>query len=425
MKKKLKTVLGVALLGIDERSCKLLSLFFKGPCEGFASVVAETDASIDIIDTHFANSEQLVENSLARTPHRAIIVLTAKKTERLEYDNLLYLDKPIKAEQMMAALNWAQDISNGISSPKPIALTESAFHQELVAQTKPVFRATHLTVEATLTAANQDGTAISSTTENLQNKLIDLEEQRKKTKYGSARSITESDFNDFIDFSPDADFNDINARYHAIYDIKNHYQGYVQYTYQSAMAKMQILQLNSSLWKSLVILPHSREIWIDADDSLLKQMAGTWLDMDSMNVSSVDAETALNLADVEKIQDFSSFLWKLALWTSKGRYPKTIAVDSPVYLKQWPDFTRYIVTPHALRISGLLIGRGPETMITIAELLAIELRYVYIFISASHALGLAAQAKRQVDSLIQVTLPTIQPLKKNLFIKVIGRLQEK
>jgi hypothetical protein len=420
MKKKLKDTLGVALLGIDERSCKLLTLFFKGPCEGFANVVDETEASVDIIDTHFAHSGQLIETSLARTPQRAIIVLTSKTTGRIDRENLFYLDKPIKAEHMLAAIDWASDISRGKNRQKPyFPVPLSPFSRESNVELKPVFKA--FNTENT----TQQAPDIPADYHAEQPKLINSEEQWKTAKYRSAITVEESDFNDFIGIFPDFDLNDANEHALAFYDTKNYYQGYVQYAYQVSLAKMQTLQLNSSIWKPLVMLPLSHEIWIDADDVLLKQIAGSWLDMDSMDVSPVEQEMVLKTYGLEKIQAINTFLWKLALFTSKGRYPKTIDAVSPVYLKQWPDLTRYIVTPHALRIAGLLVGRGPETMINVACLLNIELRYVYIFISAAHAIGLAGQAKRQVDSLIQTTLPVTQPAKKGLLNRIIGTLHEK
>lgn len=219
--------------------------------------------------------------------------------------------------------------------------------------------------------------------------------------------------------------NDVNERYLATYDTKNYYQGYVQYAYQLALSKKIVLQLNSSIGPPLIVLPSSHEIWLESNDLLLKEMASVWIEKEQMNIVRFDENMAQKVSDLNKIQEMYAFLWKLALWTSKGRYPKTIDIDSPVYLKQWPDFTRYVVTPHALRISGLLIHRGPENMLDIATLLNIELRYVYIFISATHALGLAAQAKRQADMLIKTTLPTVSTNKKSLLNRIIDKLKGK
>jgi hypothetical protein len=427
MKKRRKEPLGVALLGMDERSCKLVTRFFRGPCEGFAEVVDEVDARVDIIDTHFAHSDQLVENSLTRSPQRAIIVLTSKTTDHIDRDNLLYLTKPIKADEMMDAIDWANDISQGRirRKPKPYfdRVKVSAFTPEPSASAKPAEPLSpELKAVATPVAVQPEKTPVAFKAAE-QEKLIHLDEQHKRAKYSSATSVDEEDFNDFIGLVAEINVNDVNERYLAAYDPKKYYQGYVQFAYKSSLEKAQILQLSSSSWNPLVILPHSHEVWLDADDDILKKNACVWLDLGTMSITPIDKEIAQGMANLEKIQEMNAFLWKLALWTSKGRYPKAIDVDRPVYLKQWPDLTRYIVTPHALRIAGVLVNRGPDTMINVASMLAIELRYVYIFISAAHALGLAAQAKRQMDTIIQTTLPVTAPAKKGILNRIISKLR--
>jgi hypothetical protein len=425
MKKRRKEPLGVALLGMDERSYKLVTRFFRGPCEGFAEVVDEADARVDIIDTHFAHSDQLVENSLTRSPQRVVIVLTSKTTDRIDRDNLLYLTKPIKADEMMDAIDWANDISQGRIRRKPYfdSVKISAFTPEPIVPTKQAEPLPELKAVATPVAVVQPEKTPVAFKAIEQEKLITLDEQQKRAKYSLAISVDEESFNDFIGLVAEININDVNERYLAAYDPKKYYQGYVQFAYKSSLEKAQILQLSSPTWNPLVILPHCHEVWLDADDGILKKNAGVWLDLGTMSLTPIDKEVAQTMANLEKIQEMNAFLWKLALWTSKGRYPKSIDVDRPVYLKQWPDLTRYIVTPHALRIAGVLVNRGPDTMINVANMLAIELRYVYIFISAAHALGLAAQAKRQMDTLIQTTLPVTAPAKKGILNRIISKLR--
>ena len=111
---------------------------------------------------------------------------------------------------------------------------------------------------------------------------------------------------------------------------------------------------------------------------------------------------------------------KLACWASKGRYPDFLDIKRPVYLKSWPNFTRLLITPHALRISALLI-QGPRTLPNVAEVLNIKPQYVFVFISAACALNLAGQARREVDELFQP--PEIQPNKsQGLMSRIISRL---
>ncbi|WP_394752094.1 hypothetical protein [Crenothrix sp.] len=361
---------------------------------------------------------------MARNPQRAIIVLTAGTAGRIDRDNVLYLDKPIKTDEMMDAIDWANDISHSRVRRKPYfdRVQISEFAREIAKPNKPEVPLPEIKAVDT----PQSPAVLKTPADfkvNEQEKLINLDEQHKKAKYSSAITIEEPDFNDFFGVLPEINLNDIHERHLAAYDPKKYYQGYVQFAYKSAGEKTQILQLSSSVWNTLVVLPHSHEIWLDTNDDVLREKACVWLDLGTMSITPIDKEITQSMGNLEKIQDMNAFLWKLALWTSKGRYPKAIEVDRPIYLQQWPDLTRYIITPHALRIAAFLVSRGPETMINVATVLAIELRYVYIFVSAAHALGLAAQAKRQMDALIQVTLPVIPPARKGILSRIINKLR--
>ncbi len=60
-------------------------------------------------------------------------------------------------------------------------------------------------------------------------------------------------------------------------------------------------------------------------------------------------------------------------------------------------------------------------MSNIAETLNIKAQYVFVFISAAYALGIAGQARRMADSLVQP--PDIQPSKgKGVLGRIMGKL---
>ena len=94
-----------------------------------------------------------------------------------------------------------------------------------------------------------------------------------------------------------------------------------------------------------------------------------------------------------------AFIWQMAVWTSKGRYPVSINITKPLYLKYWPNFTQLMVIPHSLRIAALLITT-PRSAINIADSLEIDSQYVFMFISATNAIGLLGQASRQEDEIV-------------------------
>ncbi|MDQ7072628.1 MAG: hypothetical protein Q9N32_02525 [Gammaproteobacteria bacterium] len=116
-------------------------------------------------------------------------------------------------------------------------------------------------------------------------------------------------------------------------------------------------------------------------------------------------------------------MWKIALWTSHGRLPREIPLDTPLYLSGWPNLTRLIETPDALRVCAFWVPH-PRTVINLTDVLVIPQRYVFALITATYVLGMSGIANRQSDRLI---LPSdIDPTKKtNLFSRIINRLKIK
>ena len=174
------------------------------------------------------------------------------------------------------------------------------------------------------------------------------------------------------------------------------------------------------LFRSLIILPNNNEVWLDVDDNQLRSFSGLAIIATigaKMSITPLSHELANAERSLERFQSMDAFLWKVACWASKGRYPSAINIKEPVYLKQWPNFTRLLVTPHALRIAALLV-QGPRTLPNIAEVLAIKPQYVFVFISAAYALGLVGQVRRESDVLIQSS-PTLKPNKNQSLLKRI------
>jgi hypothetical protein len=121
-------------------------------------------------------------------------------------------------------------------------------------------------------------------------------------------------------------------------------------------------------------------------------------------------------------QSLDSFLWKMALWTSRGKIPKGADLSRNIVLLHWPNFTRLILTPHAMEISALWIAQ-PQSLLDTAKLLEIPQRYVFSFFSAACAIKLAFIDRRQ-DKRIPDTLATTSSdhAKRGLFKRLLARL---
>jgi len=400
MNDKQKSPLKVALHGMDGRSHKMMVMYLQGPCRGAAVVVEDLNAEVDLFDADSGKTKALLEQRRKESA-KPIIALSLQE-QALE--NTLHVRKPVKTEDLVAALNKADAM---------LAAKKNPTHQ--------------LSSVAKNTATSQPQDAASKTESPLpgaeKKRPTNSDEQKKTSKHQTAMQLDEGKFNAYIGSVAGLDVNDPKQFSNAAYNPKDYYQGYVQSALMVAEAKKQIMHLNTG-WKPLIIFPHDHEVWLDADDKQLRAFAGVEINKISgagITLTPAEANTASIQEGLDKFQSKDAFLWKLAVWTSKGRYPSALDINRPVFLKHWPNFTRLVVTPHALRISALLM-ESPRTLPDITEVLKIKPQYVFAFISAAYALGLVGQAQRESDEIIQPTVVK-KTGQQGLLSRIIGKLR--
>jgi hypothetical protein len=81
-------------------------------------------------------------------------------------------------------------------------------------------------------------------------------------------------------------------------------------------------------------------------------------------------------------------LWRAASATYHGKLPPGTNPKARVQLSRWPNLTRVLEIPHAVRIAALWTEQRLALDFT-AEILGIAQRYVFTFYGAAHAAGLA------------------------------------
>lgn len=401
---KNKSPLKVALHGMDERSNKMMAMYLQGPCKGVATVVHSSNAEIDIFDADSVAGQKLLHEHFEKKSSKPVIVLSLNNQL---IDNALHVKKPVRTDDMLGAL----------------AKAKAMLEQKNQSVARP----------QTPTAANQSTDALSpnKSLENqealadkpvLKKYVIDSDEQKKTSKHQAAMQLNEKGFGAFIGNVPGIDVNDPKQFAKASYNPKDYFQGYVESSFKVCREKGQSRQLNSG-WNPLIIYPDNDEVWLDVDESQLRAFAGLAINStlgSKMSVTPLNHDMAEANKALERFHSMDAFLWKVACWASKGRYPSALDIKQPVYLTNWPNFTRLLVTPHALRIASLLI-QGPRTLPDVAETLNVKPQYVFVFISAAYSLGLVGQAKREVDVLVQS--PEIKPNKnQGLLSRILSTL---
>lgn len=390
---KSKSPLKVALHGMEDRTAKTMVMYLQGPCRGAAVVVSDSEADVDVFDADLAGVGALMDAHRAKKPHRPVIALSLRDGESA---HVFYVKKPVKTDDMLGALN------------KAVAFLGKIKQNEA--------QNTQLTADAVKPVVEKAGDP------NLKSFVIDDDERKKTAKHQAAMQLNEKGFNAFIGNVAGLDVNDPSQFAVAKYNPKDYFQGHVESAFKISREQGEIMQLNSG-WSPVIIFPQNNEIWLDADDKQLRAFSGLVISntLDGkISTTALTFESSSLSRSLEKFHSMDAFLWKVACWASKGRYPVAIDVTQPVYLKSWPNFTRLLITPHALRISALLI-RGPRTLANVAEVLNIKPQYVFVFISAAYALGLTGQARRESDALIAQTAE----IKANKNKGFLGRIMSK
>jgi hypothetical protein len=390
---KSKNPLKVALHGMEERTSKTMVMYLQGPCRGAAVVVNDSDADIDVFDADVAGIGKLMEAHRLKKPRRPVIALSLHDGT---LDYVFYVKKPVKTDDMLATLDKASALARkNQSASAPLAKDSSV---------QPIVE--------------------KSENANLKSFVINADEQKKTAKHQAAMQLNEKGFNAFIGNVAGIDVNDPKQFADARYNPKDYFQGHVESAFKISREHGEIMQLNSS-WSPVIIFPQNNEIWLDADDKQLRAFSGLVIanTLDGkISTTPLTFESSSLSRSLDKFHSMDAFLWKVACWASKGRYPIAIDVSHPVYLKSWPNFTRLLITPHALRISALLI-RGPRTLANVAEVLNIKPQYVFVFISAACALGLTGQARRESDALIAQSTEIKANKNKGFLSRIMSKLR--
>lgn len=391
MKKAGRAPIKVALYGMDSKGYRTMELYLKGPCRGVAEVVSEADAQIDIIDADFATAGNILEACRQKDADRPIVLLSL---QRLKIENTHFVQKPVNAEQLTAVLNQLARGKKSKDVAEPVVEPEKSPNKVDVNPQRPV-----VNIEVPLT--------------------------QKPVKKRSVFENNEGGYTAFLGTLADIDVGDPEQLANARFDAKVHLLGYVLSAYKVACHQGCAQQLNS-IWKPLLIFPDTCQIWLDADDKQLRAFAAVEQNKmfaGNIGLIPIDAEAVKQGKAKDKFQDVNAFIWKLSIWTSKGRLPAAIDPNLPIVLKCWPNFTRLLLIPDAMRMTSLLL-KGPYSPLEVSKVLNVKPQYVFAFVSACLSLGILSQIQRSFDAAsTAVPAPIKTNKKQNLFSKILNKLR--
>ena len=457
-------ILGVAVIGLGDRAKNVLRLFFDNHCAGLCNLVDHAQAQVTLIDLDTYGGMDLKIKHDNLYPGRPTILMSVNEVE--PEGGALFVRKPLVAKQLMAALNEArvrldaEQADEVLHSEQKKSRRHTARGRGLGAgsagEAARVVPASSSATTVTATrppptvdrkaapppaAASGTGSAEQAPERALsepppfgrrpaaaapRSKPVKTRTAKPASAggvAGAAGQIDDSTAALFVGSAPDIDPDDPEAVAGAKYCGKLYLQGYLLKACRDAEASRVPMTL-TGLWRTMIIDPVTRTASYELSLSQLRSLCIVPVKEGEVFIDKLTAgREHPDAVDPEKWhrEPLDAFLWRIALWTSRGRVPETCDLRAQVFIRHWPNMTRLQASPHGLRIAALWVKR-PYGLLQTAELLGIPQRFVFAFYSAAWAIDLAGQGRRQSDQLVETDPPPPSP-RKGLLGRILSRLR--
>lgn len=133
--------------------------------------------------------------------------------------------------------------------------------------------------------------------------------------------------------------------------------------------------------------PDSHIVYSWFDDDFLNQLALTRFSFGELQVHPLDLGEAAFVPDEElQAMPADAFIWKVAVWTVRGRLLTGMDPEKAYQLTHNPDFTHLLNVPHCEEISFLWNGHNLSAQ-DVMHILDIPQREVFSFMTGAYALG--------------------------------------
>lgn len=373
--------LKIHAVGLDERGTRMLNFFFQKFCVGRCEMVAGDQAEVFLINMDSVDAVEQRTTLEISSPLTPIILMSLHVVDSERH---YFIRKPLIAEQLLAILTKIEQLPNRQNSQ--------------VEEEEQVL----------------DNVINSVTVDTSEEKIT----HSSHSVMSAAQKMSKAETVHFFGNRPDVDLLD-EANKEAIYfDLKQYYLGHVQEAMQLAKENNCSIKL-TGLSHTLFISPNLDLVYVELSDAQLRYYGVTALykkDTQSRYRTKFSYQLIKD-EEVDKLcgrspnyqQNLQSFLWKLSLWTSRGRLPVGISLNILVYIQAWPNFTRLTEIPNALRIVAGWLPK-PQTILKMTENLQIPQRNIFSFFTATYVLGLSGLVGDESDILI---LPIIENSENN------------
>lgn len=364
MSRRTKNILRVSIRGMKGRERRALKRLFRASFKDLAQFARRRCDAV-LIDMDTNRSDAIFLSEREKFPDRPIIVLSENV---LRTSDAIFVQKPIDPDKML----WALDSVRAALNDSPL---QSAQIESNTSATQPLVR-----------------TEIKSSSPVTDGQIPPQPDSSSADKIRSTLVVSEDNFESYIGPLTDFDPKKIKKPERVFYNPGEYLQGYVDSAYKLARSKQQPIELDAGSVK-ITIFPDKDVVYVNCDDDTLRALCRLPVPSRAANRVSarvVDGKDCFNGNGVSNVHTMEAFLWQVALWSSSCRVPVGVDLERPITLNRWPNSTRCIVTPYALRITAML-AESPCSLIGVANNLQIHLQYVFAYFSAAHALGFVAQ----------------------------------
>lgn len=400
----------VFLLGLGEQLQNSLNFLFDSTYRG-EYVFVKQDADFSIVDIDNYDGKKLLRDHHSENPSQVIILLSVKEMEVQSDANIVYLRKPFSKEQMVTAIEQASNKAKVLAETSSIPPSEGLIqqdseqviqhadqNQETAARTEPIADvAPHAAHPAHVEHRPYVGNIQKATLAISKEDMLQILENNDGAMAVSA--------DEELEYSP-----------------QRYLSGALLRAYRRAAKNG--CQLRLKVRDCAILLdPIKKQAWLDMDKIKAQSLASIplekgWIEQMLLDKGQTSEPLPGSAISIEAL------IWETALYGARGRLPKGTLLDCPVKLKHWPNFTRVLLFPEAMRISAMF-SEHTYSLTKTAELLRIDVRCVYSFYSAAYALGLVSicQPDKTITEKPIREKPLAAPRKRNLFNGILKRLK--
>ncbi|WP_144392003.1 hypothetical protein [Pleionea sediminis] len=379
----------VYLEGFDSRSLDSFKSFFDEKCASNFEVSTSIESAKIIIADHDVVGATRLSHLKLKLPYTPFILLSKRDLNRNDHQ-VISLQKPLEFNYLKKTLE---------------SLTKHYCTKKTMIDLRPLL----------LEKMNKEATLDSNTTS------YDPSQSQLRSPQLTCLVGGES--------HKSFDENNPHSVMKIVFDPDRYLMGSILKAMKRTSYEKKMLDL-TNLNARIIIDPDEKKIYTFAKESVLRPICL----MELRETSTVKIIKGGNKGDkfqtilrehANEITQWSwdAFLWKLSLWTSRGKIPKNIDIRKPVHISEWPNLTRLHPIPHAIAIAAMM-KNSHKTMVEIAKQLKIELRFVLAFFTACHTLGLANNSKRQSDTLFEPESKSNSPEKQSLLHKLFGKVNK-